>query len=49
VELDRDLVAAGDPPRITEQTLHVALAIPEEEARARIASGDLLPRPGASA
>lgn len=49
VELDRDLVAAGDPPRITEQTLHVALAIPEDEARARIARGDLLPRPGAPA
>jgi 5-oxopent-3-ene-1,2,5-tricarboxylate decarboxylase / 2-hydroxyhepta-2,4-diene-1,7-dioate isomerase len=45
VELDRDLVAAGDPPRITEQTLHVALAMPEDEARARVARGDLLPRP----
>ena len=39
VELDRDLVAVGDPPRITEQTLHVALAIPEAEARERIARG----------
>ena len=45
VELDRDLVAAGNPPRITEQTLHVALAMPEDEARARVARGDLLPRP----
>jgi len=36
-ELDRDLVDAGDQPRVTEQTLHVALAIPEEEARARLA------------
>jgi 5-oxopent-3-ene-1,2,5-tricarboxylate decarboxylase/2-hydroxyhepta-2,4-diene-1,7-dioate isomerase len=35
VELDRDLVAIGDQPMVTEQTLHVALAIPEEEARAR--------------
>jgi 5-oxopent-3-ene-1,2,5-tricarboxylate decarboxylase / 2-hydroxyhepta-2,4-diene-1,7-dioate isomerase len=37
VELERDLVPVGDPPRITEQTLHVALAIPEEEAARRIA------------
>jgi 5-oxopent-3-ene-1,2,5-tricarboxylate decarboxylase/2-hydroxyhepta-2,4-diene-1,7-dioate isomerase len=36
VELDRELVAIGDQPRITEQTLHVALAIPEEDARARV-------------
>ncbi|MGE3473708.1 MAG: fumarylacetoacetate hydrolase family protein, partial [Vicinamibacterales bacterium] len=41
VELDRDLVPVGDPPRITDQTLHVALAIPEDEARARVASGNL--------
>lgn len=40
VELDRDLVDAGDPPRITEQTLHVALAMPEAEARERVARGD---------
>lgn len=46
VELDRDLVVAGDPPRITEQTLHVALAMPEDEARARVARGDLLPTSG---
>lgn len=40
VELDRDLVPIGDQPRVTEQTLHVALAIPEDEARARVlASG----------
>ena len=37
VELDRELVDVGDPPRITEQTLHVALAIPEAEARDRLA------------
>jgi len=35
VELDRDLVAIGDQPMVTEQTLHVALAIPEDEARTR--------------
>ena len=35
VELDRELVPAGDQPRVTEQTLHVALAIPEDEARAQ--------------
>lgn len=35
VELDRHLVPVGDQPRITEQTLHVALAMPEEEARAQ--------------
>jgi 5-oxopent-3-ene-1,2,5-tricarboxylate decarboxylase/2-hydroxyhepta-2,4-diene-1,7-dioate isomerase len=35
VELDRELVPIGDQPRVSEQTLHVALAIREEEARAR--------------
>jgi 5-oxopent-3-ene-1,2,5-tricarboxylate decarboxylase/2-hydroxyhepta-2,4-diene-1,7-dioate isomerase len=45
VELDRELVPVGDPPRVTEQTLHVALAIPEDEARARIVRGDVSPRP----
>jgi 5-oxopent-3-ene-1,2,5-tricarboxylate decarboxylase/2-hydroxyhepta-2,4-diene-1,7-dioate isomerase len=39
VELDRDLEAVGDPPRVTEQTLHVALALPEAEARERITRG----------
>jgi 5-oxopent-3-ene-1,2,5-tricarboxylate decarboxylase / 2-hydroxyhepta-2,4-diene-1,7-dioate isomerase len=38
VELDRELVPVGDLPRITEQTLHVALAIPEEDARAQVRS-----------
>lgn len=38
VELKRDLVPVGEPPRVTEQTLHVALAMPEEEAARRIAS-----------
>jgi 5-oxopent-3-ene-1,2,5-tricarboxylate decarboxylase/2-hydroxyhepta-2,4-diene-1,7-dioate isomerase len=36
VELDRDLVAIGEQPRVTDQTLHVALAISEDEARARV-------------
>jgi len=36
VELDRDLRNVGDQPKITDQTLHVALAIPEEEARKRV-------------
>jgi 5-oxopent-3-ene-1,2,5-tricarboxylate decarboxylase / 2-hydroxyhepta-2,4-diene-1,7-dioate isomerase len=35
VELDRELVPIGDQPRITEQTLHVALAMSEEDARER--------------
>jgi 5-oxopent-3-ene-1,2,5-tricarboxylate decarboxylase/2-hydroxyhepta-2,4-diene-1,7-dioate isomerase len=38
VDLDRELVTVGDQPRITEQTLHVALAISEDEARARAKS-----------
>lgn len=36
VELDRNLVPLGEQPRVTDQTLHVALAISEEEARVRI-------------
>jgi len=36
IELQRDLVPVGEQPRITDQTLHVALAIPEEEARERV-------------
>ena len=36
IELERDLQPVGDPPRVTEQTLHVALAIPETEARDRL-------------
>jgi len=36
VELDRNLVPVGDQPRVTDQTLHVALAIPEEEAREKV-------------
>jgi 5-oxopent-3-ene-1,2,5-tricarboxylate decarboxylase/2-hydroxyhepta-2,4-diene-1,7-dioate isomerase len=37
VELDRDLVTIGEQPRVTDQTLHVALAMPEGEARERVA------------
>jgi 5-oxopent-3-ene-1,2,5-tricarboxylate decarboxylase / 2-hydroxyhepta-2,4-diene-1,7-dioate isomerase len=33
VELDRDLEPAGELPQVTDQTLHVALAMPEDEAR----------------
>jgi 5-oxopent-3-ene-1,2,5-tricarboxylate decarboxylase/2-hydroxyhepta-2,4-diene-1,7-dioate isomerase len=36
VELERELVNVGDQPTVSEQTLHVALAIPEDEARERI-------------
>jgi 2-keto-4-pentenoate hydratase/2-oxohepta-3-ene-1,7-dioic acid hydratase in catechol pathway len=32
VELDRDLEPVGDQPAVTGNTLHVALAIPEDEA-----------------
>ena len=32
VELDRDLEDVGTQPRVTGNTLHVALAIPEDEA-----------------
>lgn len=31
VELDRDLQAVGEQPSVTPNTLHVALAVPEEE------------------
>jgi 5-oxopent-3-ene-1,2,5-tricarboxylate decarboxylase/2-hydroxyhepta-2,4-diene-1,7-dioate isomerase len=36
VELDRDLVNVGDPPMISANTLHVALAISEEEAERQV-------------
>jgi 5-oxopent-3-ene-1,2,5-tricarboxylate decarboxylase / 2-hydroxyhepta-2,4-diene-1,7-dioate isomerase len=38
IELDRDLVPVGEQPRVTDQTLHVALAISEEEARERVSA-----------
>jgi 5-oxopent-3-ene-1,2,5-tricarboxylate decarboxylase/2-hydroxyhepta-2,4-diene-1,7-dioate isomerase len=37
VELERDLVQVGDQPKVSDQTLHVALAITEDQARDRIA------------
>jgi hypothetical protein len=33
------MVAVGDQPKVTEQTLHVALAMPEDEARESVARG----------
>ena len=41
VELSRDLVPVGIQPEVTAATLHVALAIPEIEAEARVARGEL--------
>jgi 5-oxopent-3-ene-1,2,5-tricarboxylate decarboxylase/2-hydroxyhepta-2,4-diene-1,7-dioate isomerase len=38
VELDRDLPVVGEQPEVTANTLHVALAIPEEEAERQVAS-----------
>jgi 5-oxopent-3-ene-1,2,5-tricarboxylate decarboxylase / 2-hydroxyhepta-2,4-diene-1,7-dioate isomerase len=37
VELDRDLEPVGEQPAVTGNTLHVALALPEEEAEAMAA------------
>ncbi|MCQ3976544.1 MAG: FAA hydrolase family protein, partial [Anaerolineae bacterium] len=36
VELDRDLAAVGIQPAVTAATLHVALAMPEDEAERRV-------------
>jgi 2-keto-4-pentenoate hydratase/2-oxohepta-3-ene-1,7-dioic acid hydratase in catechol pathway len=41
--LERDLEPVGDQPCVTAQTLHVALAVPEEEAAQR-AAVQLTPR-----
>lgn len=41
VALDRDLVSVGEQPRVTDQTLHVALAISQEEAKERMAEFQL--------
>lgn len=38
VELERDLVPAGEQPAVTANTLHVALAMPEDEAERRMAA-----------
>jgi 5-oxopent-3-ene-1,2,5-tricarboxylate decarboxylase/2-hydroxyhepta-2,4-diene-1,7-dioate isomerase len=40
VELDHDLEPVGYQPEVTPATLHVALAIPEDEAERRLASGE---------
>lgn len=40
VELDRDLQPVGDPPMVSANTLHVALAMDEGEAEKQIASTD---------
>lgn len=37
VELEYDLVPVGDQPKVTAATLHVALAIPEDEAERQVA------------
>ncbi|MFN3266920.1 MAG: fumarylacetoacetate hydrolase family protein [Deinococcales bacterium] len=39
VELERELVAVGIQPQVTAATLHVALAIPEDEAERRVSGG----------
>jgi 5-oxopent-3-ene-1,2,5-tricarboxylate decarboxylase/2-hydroxyhepta-2,4-diene-1,7-dioate isomerase len=36
IELERDLEPVGDAPKITAATLHVALAIPEDEAERQV-------------
>jgi 5-oxopent-3-ene-1,2,5-tricarboxylate decarboxylase/2-hydroxyhepta-2,4-diene-1,7-dioate isomerase len=43
VEWDVDLSGPGEQPEISANTLHVALAVPEEEAEARVAAGRLEP------
>ncbi len=40
VELDRDLADVGSAPEVSAQTLHVALAMPEDEAERQVASGE---------
>jgi len=37
-ELDRDLEPVGDQPEVSANTLHVALAMPEDEAERRVAA-----------
>ena len=41
IELDRDLVEVGAAPEVGAQTLHVALAMAEDEAERRVQSGEL--------
>jgi len=39
VEFDRDLEDVGSPPEVSAQTLHVALAMPEDQAEREVAEG----------
>jgi 5-oxopent-3-ene-1,2,5-tricarboxylate decarboxylase/2-hydroxyhepta-2,4-diene-1,7-dioate isomerase len=39
VELERELEPVGEQPAVTANTLHVALALPEDEAEARASAG----------
>jgi 5-oxopent-3-ene-1,2,5-tricarboxylate decarboxylase/2-hydroxyhepta-2,4-diene-1,7-dioate isomerase len=39
VELERELEAVGEQPKVTANTLHVALALPEDEAEQRVGAG----------
>jgi 5-oxopent-3-ene-1,2,5-tricarboxylate decarboxylase/2-hydroxyhepta-2,4-diene-1,7-dioate isomerase len=36
VQSDEELEAVGEPPAVTPQTLHVALAIPEDQAEREV-------------
>jgi 5-oxopent-3-ene-1,2,5-tricarboxylate decarboxylase/2-hydroxyhepta-2,4-diene-1,7-dioate isomerase len=40
VESERELEPVGAPPEVSAQTLHVALAMPEDEAERQVASGE---------
>jgi 5-oxopent-3-ene-1,2,5-tricarboxylate decarboxylase / 2-hydroxyhepta-2,4-diene-1,7-dioate isomerase len=43
VDWDVDLAGPGEQPAVSPNTLHVALAIPEDEAERRVAEGRLEP------
>lgn len=43
VEWDADLSGPGEQPEVSAATLHVALAIPEEEAERRVREGRVVP------
>ncbi len=43
VEWDAGLSGPGEQPEVSAATLHVALAIPEEEAARRVRAGELVP------
>jgi 5-oxopent-3-ene-1,2,5-tricarboxylate decarboxylase/2-hydroxyhepta-2,4-diene-1,7-dioate isomerase len=40
-EWEVDLSGPGEQPEVSANTLHVALAMPEEEAERRVAGGEL--------